>query len=86
MSRWPIGWRPPSEYNSPQALALRRRDKGKPAARQGRKAYGLLVSLEEVAGLSNDGEAARSFALGRNGEGEEADVSQIPQQVTFTPG
>ena len=46
-----------------QALALGRRDKGKAAARRGRKAYGLQASLEAVAGLSNDGGATMSFAL-----------------------
>jgi hypothetical protein len=37
-----------------QALTLRRRDKGKPAAKRGRKAYGPpRARWEEVAGLSN---------------------------------
>jgi hypothetical protein len=47
-----------------QALALRRRDKGKPAARRARKAYGPpRASLWEVAGLSNgDGGGATKRA------------------------
>jgi hypothetical protein len=32
-----------------------RRDKGKPAARRGRKAYGLLFRREQVARLPNGG-------------------------------
>ena len=39
----------------PCALALRRRDKGKPAARRGRKAHGPLFFRREVAGLPNGG-------------------------------
>jgi hypothetical protein len=47
-----------------QALALRRRDKGKPAAKRGRKAQGPpRVRWEEAAGLSNgDGGGATKRA------------------------
>jgi hypothetical protein len=55
MAMWPIGWTPPNYYDYSQALALRRRDKGKPAVRRGAKPMGLLSSWEEVAGLSNGG-------------------------------
>ena len=56
-----------------QALALGRRDKGKPAARRGRKTYGPpRASLWEVAGLSDGGGGTTMLRLqrkGRKGEG-----------------
>jgi hypothetical protein len=56
-----------------QALALRRRDKGKPAARRGRKAYGPALLGEPVAGLPNGGGVISSpvelHPLGEKGVG-----------------
>ena len=47
------------------ALALRRRDKGKPAARRGRKAHGALFSGREAARLPNGGGVTTERALKR---------------------
>jgi hypothetical protein len=72
MAIWPIGWTPPRYYDSSQALALRRRDKGKPAAKRGRKAYGPpRTRWWEVAGLSNGDGGGGEEGLGR----EEATLS-----------
>ena len=57
-----------------QVLTLRRRDKGKPAVRRGRNAYG--PPSWEVAGLSNGSGGATKLRPSERGEGADATLFQ----------